>query len=594
MTTPSPGLSACLRVAERLERAADQLGPAWSGHAPIMQACQEFRRSCEQLATNRGLSEMTVAFIGPKNAGKSTIAGLLVASEEKRQRLKAGETSRDATTKPTWISAREPALLDRESEDFIPCHESELVPLGYRYALLDVPGLNEGDSTRRALATRALDHAVVKVLVTDRRSIESGEIARYLDRTAGAPVIPVVNHIRQESDRADLAEWEENLRRTFPTLLPRIEIWDWDIGGDRTGRERDARRALTERLAEAIAGRSPETLAEPQLARKVRDFEDQVAELADRHLPATAVALKSLHDALTTLPAQAVESLLGTERLIVAQVRLRFRAILLERTPIYFFPWRITLAIANLVHGAIDRVPLALMGSIPSMVTAAWAAAKNVRDAHQFAEEATSGLRTRVNAVIKDLAGPQLQAIDYALQRELGEGNSPARTDFTATASLRGLDTLQTRSAELFHSVTEKFAPGAAAAWLLGLLGFAVFWIVFGWPIYALYHDYWLATQEVALGAKDTLHLFPSGAVSMLVTSAMLALIPMALLLLFAVAFFTRRSRARTCANALRASHEAELQRLTDHGQVEVEISEPKIDACRSLLRLGRITPARP
>jgi hypothetical protein len=588
MNTPFSTLAPYLRAAEHIEYAADRLGPSWSGHGPILQACHELRRACEQLATNRGFSEMTIAFVGPKKAGKSTLAGMLIESEEKRQRLKAGQKSNESTMKPTWIAAQPPALFDSANEEFIPCHESELASLGFRYAMLDVPGSNERDAARRDLATRALDYAVVKVLVVDRREIDSREITRYLEGAAGAPVIPVINRIRHDEDGADFAAWEDNLRQRFATLLPRIEIRDWDIGGNCEQKKSDAQKVLIQRLAEAVTVREPITLAEPQLGRKLRAFEIGIAEIARKHLPATATALTELHESLSKLPAQAVEALLGSERLVTANVRLRLRSIMLERTPIFLFPWRLAFSIANLVHGATDRVPLALLGSVPSMLTTAWAAAKNVNQAREFAEQAVSGLRTRVTTVIKDLAGPKLQAIDYALQRELGLDATGTRTGVSSTANLRGIEALQARSTELFQEVTETFAPSTITAWLLGFTGFAIFWSVFGWPVYGLYQDFVVAASEVLSRQKTSLAAFPAGTLSMLLTSAVLAVLPMGVFLLSILTLLTRSKYAAACARALRTAHEMELQRLTDSGQLEVEISEPQIDACRVLLRIGK------
>jgi len=588
MNTPFPTLAPYLRAAEHIEYAADRLGPSWSGHGPVLQACHEFRRSYEQLATNRGFSEMTIAFVGPKGAGKSTLSGMLIESEEKRQRLKAGQKSYESTIKPTWIAAQPPAFFDSSTEEFIPCHESEMTSLGFRYGLLDVPGSNERDTARRDLATRALDYAVVKVLVVDRRAIESREITRYLEGMSGAPVIPVINRIRHDEDGADFAAWEDNLRQRFVTLLPRIEIRDWDVGGNGEQKYSDARKLLIQRITDAVAGHDPVTLAEPQLGRKLRAFEIGIAELARKHLPATATALMELHESLSKLPAQAVEALLGSERLVTANVRLRFRSVLLERTPIVLFPWRLALSIANLVHGATDRVPLALLGSVPSMLATAWAAAKNVNQAREFAEQAASGLRTRVTTVIKDLAGPKLQAIDYALQRELGIDATGPRTGVSSTANLRGIEALQARSTELFQEVTEKFAPGTITTWVLGFTGFAIFWSVFGWPVYGLYQDFVVAASEVLNRQKTSLAAFPAGTLSMILTSAVLAVFPMGVFLLCMLTWVTRSKHAAACASALRTAHEMELQRLTDSGQLEVEISEPQIDACRVLLRIGK------
>ncbi|MFZ2960979.1 MAG: hypothetical protein WA705_29215 [Candidatus Ozemobacteraceae bacterium] len=588
MSTSSSSLSLCLRAAERIELAVERLGPSWSGHGSILQACHEFCRACEQLATNRGFSEITLAFVGPKKAGKSSVAGMLIDSEEKRIRLKTGQKSDDSTAKPTWVAAQRPALFDSAKEDFIPCHESELVPLGFRYALLDVPGSNERDPARRESAIRALDYAVVKVLVADRRTIESGEIMRYLEGTVGAPVIPVVNQIRHDEDGADFATWEDSLRQRLPSVLPRVEIRDWDIGSDGKQKRADARQALVQRITEAVAGHTPETLAEPQLGQKLRVFENDMADLARKHLPVTAVALNDLYESFSKLPAKAVEELLGSDRLIAANVRYRFRSILLEQTPIFLFPWRLALSIANLVHGATDRLPLVLLGSIPSLLTTAWTATKNVKEAREFAEEAVSGLRTRVTVVIKELAGPQLQTIDYALQRDLGLEAEVPPTSVSSTANLRGLETFQASSAKLFQEITEKYAPGSFTAWFLGFVGVAIFWGIFGCPIYGLYQDFFVAATDVFARQRTALAAFPTETFSMLLTSAVLATLPMVLFLLCTLAFFTRRKNACACIQELRAAHEAELQRLTDSGQIEVEISEPRIDACCTLLRIGK------
>jgi hypothetical protein len=71
----------------------------------------------------------------------------------------------------------------------------------------------------------------------------------------------------------------------------------------------------------------------------------------------------------------------------------------------------------------------------------------------------------------------------------------------------------------------------------------------------------------------------------MLFTSAALALFPMSIFLLFSREILTSRSRSVECARALRARHESEIQRMAETGQLKIEISEPRINACRVLLR---------
>ena len=586
MSINAAPLLLCTQSAEQTELAASRLGSQWPGHGPMLNACHEFRRTSKLLASNRGFSEVTIAFVGPKNAGKSTLAGMLVESEAKRARLNAGTGAAQATAKPTWVASQPPHLLAAERERFIACHESELISLGFPYAILDVPGFNESEPARSNLAIRALDSAAVMVLVVDRRAIESREIGQYLQGAYGAQILPVVNLIRHMGDDADFTAWEEELRAQFKNVLPRIEIRDWEVGEDGAERRGEAQTALVQRLSSALSGADPAVLAAPRLINKLSIFKNQIAVIARQHLPATAAALDDLHESLSGLPAQAVNVLLGSEHQVATSVHLRLRAILFERTPDFLFPWRITLFLANLIQGATDRLPIALVGSLPSLLTTASAAAKNIRRAREFATESVSGLRTRVEAAIKEQAGPRLQAIDDALSRDFGSERALARTGINSTASLRGIETLQGRSAELFQEITGEFAPGRGWARLCGILGCLIFWAVFAWPVYGLYQDFATAAKEVVLvRQKSTLDAFPSGALPMLFTSAALALFPMSIFLLFSREILTPRGRAVECARALRARHEAEIQRMAETGQLKIEISEPRINACRVLLR---------
>jgi hypothetical protein len=261
-------------------------------------------------------------------------------------------------------------------------------------------------------------------------------------------------------------------------------------------------------------------LAEPQLVEKLRHFKKRVVQLATEHLPATSAALEELRSGLEALPRQALEKMLGNDRLIAVNVRGRFRTLLLERTPIIFFPWRLTLSIANLVHGATDRVPLVFLGSLPSLLTTAFTAARNLKRRHEFAEDVKAGLQQRIGAMLKEGAGPQLRILDHALQRDLNlpRGETP-HTAVTSTATLTGLETLQARSAEMFHETLEKWAPSRRAAIMLGLLGFLIFWGVFGWPMFGLYQDFAVAASHLLIFRDVAPHQFPEGVFSMLATS---------------------------------------------------------------------------
>lgn len=605
MKLASPLLKRCYSAARQIEAAADRLGPAWKGYEPTLRACRDFRAACTELAQNRGFTEVTIAFVGRKKSGKSTVASLLVADKDRIRRLKIGQGSADATAKPTWIAAHRPKSFDESTEGFIPCHQNELVSLGFPYALLDVPGANERDAGRQLLADRALDSAIIKVVVIRRHEIESCDVKDYLEGAAGAPIIPVINFIRHDESGSDCDAWERDLRARCPSVLPRVEIRDWRLADGEEPRDQEsqqareeqiqgvARQTLVARLAEAVNGADPTDLVGPQLARKLKVFDREVTRIASTYLPATSAALEQLADELSRIPAQAVDALLGSERLLMANVRIRCRAILLERTPIFLFPWRLSMVIANLVYGATDRLPLALLGSVPSILTTAGAVAKNIKGSLEFAREARSGLQTRVATMIKEAAEPQLRAVDHALRKDLGSTEEALRVAPSSTATLRGIDALQSKSTALLQDLTEKFAPGALSATVLGFVGFTLFWVVFGWPVLGIYQDFLVAAGEVLAGKKSAWALFPAGTGSMLFTSAVLAGLPMGLFLLGVLAYFTRSKTARECSQELRTAHAEKLNRLIGAGTIDVEITEPRIDACRVLLGIGgaRVLP---
>ena len=79
-------LDLCRQTAQRCERAADALGRTWEGWAPMLDLASRFRHRCEELVEGRQLGMETVAFIGPKKAGKSTLLRLLLRDEMTRQR----------------------------------------------------------------------------------------------------------------------------------------------------------------------------------------------------------------------------------------------------------------------------------------------------------------------------------------------------------------------------------------------------------------------------------------------------------------------------------------------------------------------------
>jgi len=586
----SPILSDCHRLAEDVEGDARQIGIEWKGYQPIMTACAEFRRACDAVAGNRGLHAATIAFVGQKNAGKTHLLSLLVRSEERRAQLRIGVDAGHSTERPTWLSAERPAGLRHELEDFIPCAAEDLEPLGFPYALLDVPGHDEGHRERQHAARHALDDARIKVLVIGRKEIDIAGWTAYVGRTDGATVIPVITKVEDLPD-SNVHAFKQKLRACLPAshvlepiLMPRFDL----EGADRSAIIETTRRALCERLIEAAIGGSPEISPEHELVVRQRRFRAEIAALAGEHLRATRQGLEPILGELKALPQRAAEALLGEERLLAANIRASVRTVLLERTPVIFFPWRLALSIANLVHGATDRLPLVLVGSVPSLLATGWTAAKNLRDGREFRAEIEAGLRRRVEGMLKEQLASRLETLGRNLDADLGrDEGSATRTAEKCSVRLAGLETLQAASTGIFQRVIDRTAPSRLVAGLFGLLGCAIFWSILGQPLYGLYLDFYDAAQQVLARRATSLAAFPAGTFSMLATSTLLALLPMGLLLLCFVAWMTKDKRVATCVADLQAEHRKEIRQLENKKLLRAELSEIRIDACRRLLDAG-------
>ena len=577
----------CHRLADEIESDARLIGDGWKGRDQICTVSAEFRRACDAIAGNRGFDVATIAFVGPKNAGKTLLLSLLVKDEGCRAQLRSGVDDAHATERPVWLASTQPDGWRRSGEEFIPIAPEGFESLGFPYALLDVPGNDERHPERELAAVYALDDARIKVLVVNRAVIEAEKWAAYVAGSDGACIVPVISWAR-DLPESDIASFRDKLANHLPRSLVTKPIVVEDFGLQSKDRDvilRQAKEDLRHRLVEAAARRDFTASAEEQLTVRKERFRKEIAALTAQHLPATCSGLDAIAEKLRELPQRAVSVLLGDERRIAASVRGGLRAMLLERTPVWLFPWRLSMSIANLVHGATDRLPLALLGSVPSLLTVGWHTAKNVRQGWQFRREMEAGLRRRIEETLRDEISDQLHTLGKCLDADLQRKESAAALSTEkCTVQLVGLESLQAASTEIFKKQIEGHSPSRRAAWCLGVTGFVIFWVIFGQPLWGLYRDFFSAASEVLHHKTTALAAFPANTFSMLATSAMLAFLPMAFLLLITLAVVTRRKDVRRCIEALRSAHDKKIEELAQKNQMRVELSEPRIDACRRLL----------
>lgn len=582
----------CLGFADRVERAVLELGATHGTLAALPARCAAFREACESIASNRGLQRLTVAFIGPRNAGKTTLLAQLVTDPAIRGQLPRGVEHAGSTRRLLWVGPEAPADLDARAEQWIPCAATALPELGVPCQLVDVPGFDDRDPEVRAAANRALDSALVKVLVVEQRQLEAFAVQEHLSASDGSLVLPVVNQAG-DAEVAETAAFAAALKEAVPAarvlaplVVPDFERREEDEGTVLACACEQLTATLREALTDQVGtGAWAASLAQPQLQARLARFRNEVQRTASTALPATSESLTELEAALHELPEKALGGLLDTPHTLQLAIRGRFRARLLEHTPLLFFPWRLTLGIANLVWGALDRLPLMLLGSLPSWASAGMAAVRNLRQSRSLETATTEGLRAEAEEVAEALIRPKLRAFEESLRADLRQTRDE-HPKLVATRDLRveGLGLLQSRSVAVFREALEQQAPGRVAAMVAGLPGVLIFWGLFVWPLVAVYQDYLRASLGVWNQSTEAARLFPADLGGLLLSAALLAWAPMAAWLLLSVGWLSRQGRARRCAEEIQARRDQAVKELLADGLLSLESTHRRQMACRVLL----------
>ncbi|MCH1505237.1 MAG: 50S ribosome-binding GTPase, partial [Verrucomicrobiales bacterium] len=293
MVSDNPTLNACLDVANDFETALNSLGDTsqWPADHALRQRCAEFRYAARDLAEQKGLNQFAIAFIGPKNAGKTTLLSLLLRSKTIKEQLASGEGIRGTTEKIQWISSEPISDLDRRVEESVHIVPSDVAKLGCDYTLIDVPGANEAHPLRAAAAARALRTAHLKVLVAEARTIEDASLLDYLQDADGATILPVINQVRPGTEDQDISGFLDRLQSAIPNsrLLSPLRVPDFQLAGQ-TESAVDAAEALQRRLRDVVRAEHLDELLEPQLLRMKTRFQDEMHGELSKALPATAEA----------------------------------------------------------------------------------------------------------------------------------------------------------------------------------------------------------------------------------------------------------------------------------------------------------------
>ncbi|KLU06327.1 hypothetical protein RISK_001538 [Rhodopirellula islandica] len=589
------------RFLQRVHRAADRvLGNSQTGRE-IGELCRDHAEAREMILTDRVSSSVVVAVVGATGQGKSWLVRQMIRGGPV-DAIRSGNSLDEATEKLTWIGPKPPADLDARHERFIACDAGKMRSIGSPYLLVDAPGATDDRRAIAGVAQRALSTASVLVMVVRRDQLRSQRVSGLAAASEGSVVIPVVNmaDVHDDSLDADVEALVARLRSTAPQsqIAPAVIVRDFEI--DEQGEDE-----IGIQLAETLGRRIEEAICESgggdqrrstRLSALDARFSAAVASVLQTQLPELTNAVDRLNAEATRLPSEVAGTLLGGTTPLRAAIRSRLRLSLMADTAAIWFPYRTVLSLLNLTHGAWDRVLLSLSGSLPSLIGAVYAGARNLNDQRAADMDLRSGLRQRTAASVADRLGPMARRFRAELN-QLRHGSIEADLESspdTPVASLAGIETLQESSQKSFDTA---ITQGSTTTWFAnaaGLAGTLLFWLLMTGPLVALYRGYFDASYSTmrdvlqAEGVAGDLNKFPRPDMSMMLTSLLLSVLPMAVFSMLILSWAQAKGRVDRIESRLRDEHEHLVQKLQRDGVLRLAWSDPLLADAEFLLSVGR------
>lgn len=588
------------RAARLAEAVGVMAGPESPLHLDALALVSVSVQEWERIASNRGLSLPTVAFVGERNSGKTTLAGLLIDHSRVGMEMPAGEAEAAKTKRLLWVGPQRPPNLSEQFERHWRVDAANMADLGEPYMILDVPGTGDVDSRLQDMADAALSSARYKVLVIDAGTIEAESPARYMSLGDGSVILPAVRLRAGQTrelldDEHGLHERIERgldaLRAALPrsTVLPGLLLPDLDSLGDADAAGQEVRRRLRKGLQTMFASHREQAEGRIQeLAASWGRFRTSMQDLARPLLtPGVREAFAGLEARSGKLPALAVARLLANERSLEALIRSDLQQRLMEQVPPLAFPFRTITGLLCLTAKAWDRLILAMGGSLPSLTMAGFTAFRNIREQ----AEARGLLRDNLKADLALLASREmaepLDRFSLAVGRVAsGEDGGESqgenrRVDF----DVEGGEDLAAAWVRTVRDCVERHAVRAAAIQVSAAMVTAVFLFLLAGPLWHVYGQYVPAALASWSGQWDpeALAAYPAMPAGFWFTAFILSILPVLAGALVTVGWALQKARIRRCVSFLREHFPGAAAR---ESSLRITIRDPRIEAARLLLRL--------
>jgi hypothetical protein len=588
------------------------------GHHPTQEAirrlCQQRLQESERLAAQGDLPAIALLVVGPVGAGKGWLARCFLQDAQLRQRIPSGQSDRHRSTQLIWLGLSPPTALG-PGEQFLAVPADKMLDLGAPYILGDAPGFTSAHPIESQLSQRALTSAAIKLLVLQQEHLRDRHLAELIRSLPGAYIVPVIRfrgapHQPQPaaSLREDVQYYYQRWQQQAPAaqLLPALFIPDADHYAPHAPEQTIAlvqnllQQTLTPLLQQPLTlqrGRIREIHARYHLL--LRDLDPYLVELRTRLQP----ILDDIHSDLYNLIPRLAQQISGQDHQLRLTIRIQLRALWLQATPLWCFPYRTILGLLILTTNAWDRLIWSALGSIPSLVAVVWQSVVNLSQQRRVRQRQQINIAAQLQQEARALLSGRLQQLRRTLHQFRAADTSPSQAapdDPPAVAvRLIGLDEFQNRCRRIVHqSISEQVARSWAPL-LFALVGTALFATLFAGPVLTIYRQYLHITTRAFSGEAVSWHDFPQPSLTMIVTSFLLSALPVVLTAMVALTWACRRSWIDTIAQRIRDQVAALVQQWQNQAQLRWEWEEPHVQAVQKLLGIGTahipaIDPAQP
>jgi len=599
---PLPASTAATALADELEAAAVAVFGTGELSARLQAVARRLDDDCRRLTDRSGQTVPALAVVGRLGEGKSWLAQCFLLptpeNDAARKRLRAGQDAEHRTTRLLWLGPQQPVGLRSDAEDYQFVAADRMLDLGRPYVVGDTPGTSFGEDMPAAPAGIAVHSSSLKVLVLSTHGLRDGGLTKFIGTMNGATILPVVRFRPATPGAVDpptdtcndverqTAEW----RRAAPGAVLLDPIYMPESRGDLAGEQALMRgrlqAALLPRLAEVETLRhAVESQLRERTATARREASEVLAEFR-RTVGSFASPLDEVH---RTLPDEVLRQLLGDETALRVGIRQRLRAEWLDAVPAICFPYRTLVGLLSLTAGAWDRLIIAGLGSLPSLVLTGMQTMRNLRDARDFAQRLRARAVESIERALADRMHDALAQMRRAVAASADGADSvtiavPATTE--SPLKLVGFEGLENEVQETLRTAIRRRAASRAVALLCGLLGTLVFWTLFIGPILSLYGGYFLAWRAALDHPETALGAFPTPSAAMLATGLVLSAGPAFLLALVGLSWAARGRRVRRTLAEFRDDVDQPVRRRHTAGELRVVPTDPQLRAVRFLLEL--------